>query len=297
MRRSGDYKKLQCGARGWTFPVIIRGMGVTIVNRAEWYDYQSCRDLWLTIRRGHQFSFKLHPALADRLGRRWWASKFEARTGLTLQKCFRELVKDYPAKRHRCQGNKKYKTETEGINAAKEQGLDVPKNRVSDVVYFCNECGRYHVGKQKPKPQKAATQVLPVHFIEPYYLATFKYVEQILGGLTIDTAKIRYIDVNRVLAEFQLYGEALHSDEFGNDAYSMVALIIMHLPDHAAYLLEDDHLPNLMSSCVIELEGGRRHDPLEVEKCGEVLWPKDSQIGIRFDADDDAVFTGLYRFD
>lgn len=227
-------------------------MEKTIVSGSEWHDYEVLRDSWINVRLGLPIPQSLHPALCDRLGRRWWAHVFEMTTGRSIEDFVEKVVNTVYGAKVGCTQGRAYenRADLEAMQAAKEKG-----------IFQCEDCGKFHLGARRDFP----VGDLPIALADG--VGTYSKVRDLFRADIVVLFDVRQIR-SANLKPLRVFGEPLRSEA---ERLSLVGAIIHQLPEHAPYLLDDLIFPDLESSCVVRREDGTEYEPLELESKAESL--------------------------
>lgn len=238
-------------------------MKTLIVTELEWDHYEMCRNLPVNLRFGIDIPSvtALPEVLVHRLYRRWWAQAyFEQQVGQTIR-AFVNLKLN------------KNSTEVRRKTARRGKGPNA----------FGSGSELEPIGVVQEPPAIERRQDLAALFgpvwtedtddagvtVMDYSNETFNRVSALFRSIsfdehsskTISSAQLRTINTRKIAA-LCVYGEPLHDMD---DVMSLVAAIILFLPENARVLLCDDFLPDFQSTCKIRRLDGNVVDPIDLE--------------------------------
>lgn len=231
-----------------------------IVTDLDWYHYEMCRNLPVNLRFGIDIApvTTLPEVLVHRLYRQWWAQTyFEQIVGKSVrtfvnQKLNKNITEVRRKTAHR--GNRPDASASTGEQESTGSLQEPPgaERRQSLAELF--------------RPVWTEDTDDAGAIVVEYSNQTFKRVHDLFHTITYasdlaSTAQLRTIDT-RKMAALCAYGEPLRDED---DVMSLVAAIILFLPEHARELLCDNLLPDFQSTCKIKRLDGSLVDPINLE--------------------------------
>jgi hypothetical protein len=231
---------------------------ITIVTEAEWHVYEILRDLPVYLRFGIEVPppTSLPKVLADRLYRRWWAQTYFLQIASQSLKSFvnNRLNKNRDEVRRKT-ARRGWTTDIAESGGVLEPMDFAPERRQSFADLF--------------GPRKSEVRGNGGVIIWEFSQQTFNRLGALLQSISMDehssdvisSAQLRTIDT-RTIAALCAYGEPLSDLD---DVMSLIAAIILFLPEHARDLLCDKFLPDFQLTCKIKRLDGTLTPPLDLE--------------------------------
>jgi hypothetical protein len=231
-----------------------------IVTDLDWYHYEMCLNLAVNLRFGNEIPSvaTLPEVLVHRLYRRWWAQTyFEQLVGQSIRSfVIKKLNKnDTEVRRKTARRGKQPNSAASASEQELTGSLQEPPG-----AERCQSLTELFGPVWTEDTDDAGAIVVE------YSNQTFKRVCALFQNISytsevVSSNQLRTIDT-RKMAALCAYGEPLRDKD---DVMSLVAAIILFLPEHARKLLCDDFLPDFQSTCKIKRLDGSLVDPINLE--------------------------------
>jgi hypothetical protein len=243
-----------------TWGYLVSMKAPCIVTELDWYHYEMCLNLAVNLRFGNEIPSvaTLPDVLVHRLYRRWWAQTY-------FEQLVGQSIRSFVIKKLNKNGTEvRRKTARRGKqpNSPALAGEQEPTGSLQEPP---GAERRQSLGELFGPVWTEETDDAGAIVVE-YSIKTFTRVHALFCSISYfsdvaSSTQLRTIDT-RKMAALCAYGEPLRDKD---DVMSLVAAIILFLPEHARKLLCDDFLPDFQSTCKIKRLDGSLVDPINLE--------------------------------